>query len=340
MPYSAAEDIHNTINPNDPDHLFEPIVRYIRRDFPRFSETLTVEGALRIIRLKGIGERVIYFYVIDETGKLTGILATRALLTAKPSTRLSELMSTNIISIPDTANVLDACEMFLHHKLLAFPVVDPDGRILGVVDAGLFTEETMNFAERKHVDDVFQLIGFGLQQVKGRSPFTIFRYRFPWLIATMISGTVCALLTGFYEATLAEALVLAFFMTLVLALGESVSIQSMTVALQNLHIGPPAFRTYLEWLRREGTATALLGLACGAAVGIIALLWRGDAAAGLVIGLSILASVFAAGLIGLSIPTLLHAIHEDSKIAAGPVTLAVTDILTIVFYFNIAALIL
>jgi magnesium transporter len=335
-----SDDIHNTINPNDPDHLFEPIVKYIRRDFPRFSETLTVEGALRVIRLKGIGERVIYFYVIDETGRLTGILSTRSLLTAKPSTRLSELMSTNIISIPDTANVLDACEMFLHHKLLAFPVVDAEGRILGVVDAGLFTEETLNFAERKHVDDVFQLIGYGVQQVKGRSPFAVFRYRFPWLIATMISGTVCALLTGFYEATLAEALVLAFFMTLVLALGESVSIQSMTVALQNLHVGTPDLRTYLEWLRREGASTALLGLACGTAVGAIAMLWRGDAAAGLIIGLSILASVFAAGLIGLSIPTLLHAIHEDSKIAAGPVTLAVTDILTIVFYFNIAALIL
>jgi magnesium transporter len=339
--YSEAQDnIHNTINPNHPDHLQEPILQYVRTDFPRLNETLTVEGALRIIRLKGIGERIVYFYVVDEEERLSGILATRALLTAKPTVSLGELMSTRIVSIPHTATVLDACEMFLHHKLLAFPVLDDEGRILGVVDAGLFTEETMNFAERKHVDDVFQLIGFGVQQVKGRSPFAVFRYRFPWLIATMTSGLACALLTGLYEATLTETIVLAFFITLVLALGESVSIQSMTVALQNLHLGRPSLKSYLEWLRREGSATALLGVACGATVGTIALLWRGEPAAALVIGLSVLVSVFAAGLIGMSIPTLLHAIHEDTKIAAGPVTLAVTDVLTIVFYFNIATAIL
>ncbi len=338
-PYTE-DGIHNTINPNHPDHLQDPIMRYVRTDFPRLNETLTVEGALRIIRLKGIGERIIYFYVVDEDEKLTGILATRALLTAMPSVKLRELMSTNIISIPHKATVLDACEMFLHHKLLAFPVLDDEGRISGVVDAGLFTEETMNFAERKHVDDVFQIIGFGISQIKGKSPFGNFRFRFPWLLATMASGTICAMLTGMYETTLAETIVLAFFMTLVLALGESVSIQSMTVTLQNLHFGTPSMKGYIEWLRREGAATLLLGLACGTAVGIIALIWRGVPDAALVIGLSIVASVTAAGIIGMSIPTLLHAIHEDSKIAAGPLTLATTDILTLVFYFNIAAIIL
>lgn len=338
-PY-IEEGIHNTINPNHPDHLQDPIMRYVRKDFPRLNESLTVEGALRVIRLKGIGERIIYFYVVDDDEKLTGILATRALLTAMPSVKLGELMSTNIISIPHTATVLDACEMFLHHKLLAFPVLDDEGRISGVVDAGLFTEETMNFAERKHVDDVFQMIGFGISQIKGKSPFGIFRFRFPWLVATMASGTICAMLTGMYEVTLAETIVLAFFMTLVLALGESVSIQSMTVALQNLHYGTPSIKGYLEWLRREGAATLLLGLACGVSVGLIAWVWRGFPEAAVVIGLSIVASVTAAGIIGMSIPTLLHAIHEDSKIAAGPLTLATTDILTLIFYFNIAAIIL
>ncbi|QYO61989.1 CBS domain-containing protein [Leptolyngbya sp. 7M] len=231
------EDIHGTINPNDADHLQEPVHHYARTDFPGLDESLTVEGALRLIRMKGLGERIVYFYVIDAERHLKGILSTRALLMSKPSVRLSDIMSTNLVSIPASASVLEACEMFLEHKFLAFPVVDDAGRMIGVVDAGLFTKETLNIAERHHVDDVFQMIGFGISQIKGKSPFGIFRYRFPWLIATMASGTICAILTGFYEATLAEAIVLAFFITLVLALGESVSIQSMTVALQNLHFG-------------------------------------------------------------------------------------------------------
>lgn len=335
-----SEDIHGTINPNDAGHLQEPVRRFARTDFPRLDESLTVEGALRLIRLEGLGERIIYFYVVDADNHLRGILPTRKLLTSMPSVRLGDIMSTDIVSVPASASVLEACEMFLEHKFLAFPVVDEDGRMLGVVDAGLFTKETLNIAERHHVDDVFQMIGFGIQQIKGKSAFGIFRYRFPWLIATMASGTICALLTGFYEATLAEAIVLAFFITLVLALGESVSIQSMTVALQNLHFGRPNLKDYFRWLRREASATILLGLACGAAVGSIAWVWRGEPLAALVIGLSVLLSVFAAGIIGMSIPTLLHAIHEDSKIAAGPITLATTDILTLVFYFNIATVLL
>ncbi len=333
-------DIHSTINPNDPDHLHESVLKYARTDFPGLDESLTVEGALRLIRSKGLGERIVYFYVVDPDQRLKGILSTRALLISMPSVRLSEIMSTNIVSIPHNSNLLEACEMFLEHKFLAFPVVDEDGRMLGVVDAGLFTKETLSIAERHHVDDVFQMIGFGISQIKGKSPFGIFRFRFPWLLATMASGTICALLTGFFEATLAEAIVLAFFMTLVLALGESVSIQSMTVALQNLHFGTPSLRDYFRWLRREASATGLLGLACGTAVGTIAFIWRGDGPAAIVIGLSVLLSVFAAGVIGMSIPTLLHAVHEDSKIASGPITLAATDVLTLVFYFSVATLVL
>ncbi|HSI87415.1 MAG TPA: magnesium transporter [Pyrinomonadaceae bacterium] len=338
--YSEGNNIHGTIDPNSLDHFNDPILKYVRTDFPRLNETLTVEGALRVIRYQGLGERIVYFYVLDADDKLIGIVPTRRLLTSMPNVRISSIMVTNIVSIPHTAKVMDVLELFVEHKLLAFPVLDDDGRLAGVIDAGLFTQETLSFAERPHFDDVFQIIGFGISQIKGKSPFGIFQFRVPWLLATMLSGTICAMLTGFYETTLAETLVLAFFMTLVLALGESVSIQSMTVTLQNLHMGTPSFRGFLEWFRREGAATALLGLACGTLVGVIAYGWKGMPLAALVIGLSIAASVFTAGLVGLSIPTLLHAIHEDSKIAAGPITLALTDILTLLFYFNIATIIL
>lgn len=329
-------NIHNTIDPQSLDHLNDPIVKYVSTDFPRINVTLTVEGALRVIRYQGIGERIVYFYVLDHEERLVGIIPTRKLLTSMPSVPIREIMSTDIVSLFYKATVLEACEMFVQHKLLAFPVVDDGGHICGVIDAGLFTQESISFAERQHFDDVFSMIGFGISQIKGKSSFGIFKFRFPWLLATMASGTICAVLTGFYEMTLAQTIVLAFFMTLVLALGESVSIQSMTVALQNLHFGTPSLKGYLENLWKEVSATLLLGLASGAIVGSIAYVWRGEPAAALIIGASIVPSIAAAGVIGMSIPTLLHAVHEDSKIAAGPITLALTDICTLVFYFNIA----
>lgn len=335
-----GDNIHNTIDPNRRDHLADPVILHVRTDFPILNESLTVEGALRIIRIEGVGERIVYFYVVDHDEKLIGIVPTRKLLTSMPNVRLTDIMSTSIISLPSSATVLEACEMFVAHKLLAFPVLDHEGRIAGVIDAGLFTEETLSFAERHHFDDVFSMIGFGIQQIKGKSAFGIFRFRFPWLIATMISGTICAMLTGYFEATLAEMIVLAFFMTLVLALGESVSIQSMTVSLQNLHFGLPSVRDFLGQLRREASATLLLGIACGAVIGGISFAWKGVPAASLIIGTSITLSIIFAGMIGLTTPTVLHAIHEESKIAAGPITLALTDVFTLFLYFNIATAIL
>lgn len=340
MLVNQENNIHSTIDPKRPENLKESVLNYARTDFPRLNDTLTVDNALRIIRNEGIGERIVYFYVLDKNERLIGIVPTRRLLTSMPNVPIANIMIRDFVYIPYNSTVLEACEMFVKHKLLAFPVLDNEGHICGVIDAGLFTEEDLTFAERHHFDDIFQLIGFGLSQIKGKSPFGIFRYRFPWLLATIASGLTCAVLTGMYEATLAQALVLAFFMTLVLALGESVSIQSMTVALQNLHFGTPSLGGYFEWLKREATATFLLGGVCGILVGVTSLVWRGMPLPSLVIGSSIFLSVLMAGIIGMSIPTLLHAIHEESKIAAGPITLALTDIVTILLYFNAAVLIL
>lgn len=332
--------IHTTLSPGDTENLTDPVRRYMRTDFPRLNDTLTVEMALRVIRREGVGERIVYFYVLDREERILGIVPTRRLLTSMPSVQIRDIMIKDIISISIHTTVFEVCELFVKHKLLALPVTDDDDRMVGIIDAGLFTEEEISFAHRHDFDDIFQMIGFGIENVKGKSALGIFRFRFPWLVATMMSGITCALLTGFYEATLAQTLVLAFFITLVLALGESVSIQSMTVALQNLHAGNPSWGEYLGWIRREVSATLLLGLACSVIVASIAFIWRGELIAASIIGVTINLSVLMAGIIGVSVPTLLHAIHEESKIASGPLTLAAADIITIVLYFNVALLLL
>lgn len=334
------ENIHNTLDPRRLDRLTDSIMDHIRTDFPKIHESLTVEQALRLIRGKNIGERVVYFYVVDQDERLAGIVPTRRLLTSMPNVPVRDIMSTDIVSLPNTAKVIDACEMFVRHKLLALPVLHECGYMCGTIDAGMLTEESISFAERHNFDDIFQLIGFGVAELRGKSSIEVFSFRFPWLIATMISGSICAVLTGIYEATIAEALVLAFFMTVVLALGESVSIQSMTVVLQRLHFGLPKPREFVTWIRLEAAATMLLGIVSGLLIGILAYVWKDQAEPAIVIGLSITLAVLSAGLIGVTVPTALHAIHSESKIAAGPITLACADVVTLVLYFNIATYLL
>jgi len=324
------------------------IVEHARKDFPLLDATMSVAEALDRIRREGVGERVIYFFAIDAEERLVGVLPTRRLLTAALETRLEEIMVRRVVAIPASATVLEACEFFVLYKFFAFPVVDSKRRVIGVVDVSLFAEEMLEMGEREderrsvaHVaDDVFEALGFRLAQVRGASPWRVFRYRFPWLLATVGAGTACALLAGAFETTLAGSLVIAFFLTMVLGLNESVSMQSMTLTIQALRANTLTRRWFLHNLRREIVTAVLLGLACGILVGAIVWIWRQDPKGAAVIGGSIAVSLVTACLFGFSVPSLLHWLKLDPKIAAGPVTLAATDFCALAFYFSLAWLVL
>ena len=325
------------------------IVDHARKDFPLLDANMSVAEALDRIRREGVGERVIYFFAIDSEKRLVGVLPTRRLLTAALETRLEEIMVRRVVAIPATATVLEACEFFVLYKFFAFPVVDERRRVVGVVDVSLFAEEMLEAGDREErahpvpafsSDDIFEALGVRLAQLRGASPWRAFRYRFPWLLATVGAGTACALLAGVFEATLAGSLVIAFFLTMVLGLNESVSTQSMTLTIQALRVSPPSRRWFLENLRRESVIALLLGGACGAVVGLIVWLWRHDLSGAAVVGCSIVMSLFTACLFGFSVPSLLHRLKLDPKIAAGPVTLAVTDFVALTFYFSLAWLVL
>jgi magnesium transporter len=189
-------------------------------------------------------------------------------------------------------------------------------------------------------DDFFEALGFHLAQVRGASPWRIFRYRFPWLLVTVAGGTVCAILAGFFEATLARSLIIAFFLIMVLGLNESVSAQSMSVTTQALRSVPVTWHWFKIAFQREIATALLLGLSCGTLVGIIVWIWRADGRSAFVIGGSIALSLVSACVIGLGVPSFLHRLKLDPKIAAGPVTLALADIFALVIYFTTAWVVL
>jgi len=322
------------------------IVEHARKDFPLLNADMTIAEALEEIRREGVGERVIYFFAVDGEKRLVGVLPTRRLLTAAPETLLRDIMVRRVVAIPATATILDACEFFVLYKFFAFPVVDDQRRVVGVVDVSLFAEEILGERDEQSRpsapirDNVFEVLGFHLDQIRGASPWRVFRFRFPWLLATVTSGTICAVLAGAFEATLANSLVIAFFLTMVLGLNESVSAQSMSVTIQMLRSAPVTWSWFRTALRREIVTAALIGLACGIIVAAIVLVWRRDFLGALTIGGSIALSLVTASLFGLGVPSLLHRFNLDPKIAAGPITLALADICALILYFTSAWLVL
>jgi magnesium transporter len=328
------------MNQNAEKHLQESVLTVAGRDFNVLRKEWTVEQALQAIRNQVVGEKIIYFYVTDNDSRLLGVVPTRRLLTASLEQSVAEIMITRIITIPETATVFEACEFFVLYRFLALPVVNPEQHIVGVVDVGVFAQELFDIAEREQTDEIFESLGFRVSQVREASPLKAFRFRFPWLLTSIVSGVMCAVLVGAFEMTLSKSIVLAFFLALVLGLGESVSIQSMTLTIQALRFTKPEMRWYVAAFLREGKTALLLGAASGLLVGIIVWLWHGSGIAAMAIGGSILLSLCSASLLGLTVPSLLHALKLDPKIAAGPVTLALADLCTIVVYFTLATVLL
>ncbi len=253
-------------------------------------------------------------------------------------------MVPRVVAVPATATVLDACEFFVLYKFLAFPVVDEQRRVIGIIDANLFAEEILEAGETEDryrpaapvSPEFFEALGFRIEQIRGASPWRIFRFRFPWLLITVMGGTLSAILARFFEVTLTRSLVLAFFLTMVLGLNESVSTQSMSVTIHALRSVPVTWRWLATAFRREVATAVLLGIACGSIVSVIAWLWRNDIRAAFVIGGSIALSLVTACALGLGVPSLLHRLKLDPKIAAGPVTLALADFIALVIYFTTA----
>jgi magnesium transporter len=318
------------------EQLADPITKHMRSDLTRLSSGQTVGEALARIRAQPQSGRIIYFYVVDEAERLVGVLPTRRLLQSPLGQPITEIMVRQVVTIPSTATVLDACEFFTMHRFLAFPVVDEERRLLGVVDVELYTDELGELSEGSKTDDLFQLIGVHITQAEQTAPLVSFRNRFPWLLCNIAGGILAALLAGLYEEELERTVALSLFIPVVLTLAEAVGIQSLSLTLQVLHGGRPSWRTLFKRVRAELMTGVLLGGASALVVAAIALLWIGQGRLALCLLGGITGGVAGAAVLGFSVPALLRLVRLDPRVAAGPIALAASDMLTLLAYFNLA----
>jgi magnesium transporter len=317
--------------------LNSSVTEHLQRDFCRVRDGQTIGQAVVALRQQPPSGQFYYIYVLDDDGRLVGVLPTRVLIFSAPETPVADLMIRGAVTIPSRATVLEACEFFIQHRYLAMPVIDPDGRLLGIVDVGLFADEVFDLAEQRAHDDVFQLIGIHVINNQQIDPVQGFRDRFPWLIANMVGGTICALLAQRFEGLLSVVIAVAMFVPVVLTLSESVSIQSMSILLQGLHGSGGVNRKFLvRAIAREMAVALLLGAASGAVVGTIGGVWQQSGKLGLALGISLTLTVVCAGLLGVIMPIAIRILRADPRIAAGPITLAITDIATLLVYFAVA----
>ena len=325
---------------NSQVRLNDPVAWHMHQGYTRLLLNQTAGDALDWLRRHPPPERIVYFYVVDEDGALQGVVPTRRLMLSPPGKPLADIMVRKTVALPAEATVLEACEVFIQHRFLAIPVIDARCRVLGVVDVELYTAEVGHLGDAASRDDLFQSIGVRVAATRNGSSLTAFRRRFPWLGCNIAAGMLAAFLAGLFADELRRAVALAFFIPVVLNLAESVSSQSVSLALHALHGRPPTWRKVLHDLRRELATGLFLGLAAGAVIALAALVWLGQARVALCLVGGVAGGVAGAAVLGAVLPVLLRLLRLDPKIAAGPVALAGADVLTILLYFSLARLLL
>ncbi len=327
--------------PLTPDDLHQPVTKFMRPVEVIVGTSQTVAQAIDAIRAAQPQARILYVYAVDEDQRLVGVVSTRALLTSPANRRIGDAMDHGVVTIPHTATLDLALDLFALHRLLALPVVDDDtGQTQGVLDVQVYAEEMLDLAETRRSAEVFQLIGVTASTLREHNPVKLAKARLPWLSVNLLAGLACAGIAALFNATLSEAIILAMFIPLVLTLSESTAMQTVTLGLPQLEAAGVNWKRWWQQQRREWLVALLMGVTLALAVGLIALLWRSGVGAPVVIALATVAAVLTAATLGTIVPLCLHALKLDPKLAAGPVALSLTDVATITVYLSLGALLL
>ncbi len=304
--------------------LASPLAAYMVPVATAFHEELSIEEVLTILRRRSIEHLIRYFYAVDDAYRITGIVSTRDLLLSDPATKLADIVDETIYTAHETDTLEHGLKILEQHGIQALPIVDDAKHLKGIFE--LIPEQ--EFTSK----DVFQLIGLTLHLGKLDTTSQEYRYRMPWLLCNIIAGLLCAIIGAYYSPILSKYVVLATFIPLVLSLGESVAMQSMTISMHYLHFGKFQLGRLIKRIVLEWKTTILLGITSAFIVGSLFWLWTDVFHTMLAVSISIFFAMVFSSTVGSLFPVLLHTLSLDPKVASGPVVLMLTDILTTATY--------
>lgn len=317
--------------------LKKPVSTYMEKVDTAFSTNATVEEVLTYLRSHKLETKTSYFYVVDENYKLSGYFSARDLIFSQPSHTIGTIAVHDVLKVCETALMDEALMLIVENQLMAVPVVNEEGHLKGlleVIPPQLNQPEEHKVIRSSSTRDFFQLVGISV--VLGRSAASAdeFRSRMPWLLCNVFSGLICAAIAKVYELTLANVVILAMFIPLVLTLSESIAMQSMALSLQFLHQKNVPWKLVFKRLLIELRASFLLGVTSALTVGAAYLIFSQDIQPMIAITVSIVLSMLFASAFGVIMPVALHAVALDPKVAAGPIVLMITDMVATAIYLG------
>jgi magnesium transporter len=316
--------------------------------YTRVRPDISVDEAISYVRKQahqssGTGH---YVYVTDESQRLLGVLSFRELFAASPGATVRDVMLTDVVTATEQEDQEELSRRFTDYNLMAIPVVDTEGRMKGIVTF----DDIMDVVEEEATEDI-QKFG-GVQALE--EPYLdvgflgMMRKRAPWLGVLFVGEMLTATAMAYFEQEIAQAVVLALFIPLIISSGGNSGSQASTLVIRAMALGEVALRDFWRVTKREFAT----GLALGSILGLIGLLrvviWGSlfDSygphflLVGLTVAASLVGVVLFGTLAGSLLPFILRRLRLDPASASAPFVATLVDVAGVVLYFTFAALLL
>jgi magnesium transporter len=309
------------------------------RNFVTVPETFTAGETIKAIQGAVDSHTVDFIYVVDEDGRLHGVISLPKLMIHSPETPVSAFMRREVSFVGPTVDQEEVAKLAQKYRLRAVPVVDVDMKVLGVVTL----QDIIDVIKSEASEDIMKLAGADHVDPLRASFATRLRARVPWLAAAMVLELGLAWIMWAYGGTL-DARALAYFIPIIMAMGGNVGLQSSTTVVRGLATGDIAAGKMIRVIASESRVGVALGLLAGLITGAMAWVMNfGDVQALLMAGIiaaSMALSMSVAATMGAITPLLIHRLKYDPAVASGPFITAINDVVNVTLYLSVAALLL
>lgn len=299
---------------------------------------LTVGQALAHIKKTGIHKETIYTCYVIQQRKLLGIVSAKDLMTTDDNVLIEDIMETEIISVSTLTDKEDVAHQLRKYDLLALPVLDTDGLLVGIVTF----DDAMDVMVEEATEDITKMAAVSPSE---KTYFEVSAWehakrRIPWLLVLMFSSIITGTIITRYEDAFAAIPLLVSFIPMLMDTGGNCGSQSATLVIRGLALEEIRPRDALRVIRKELAVAAIVSAVLAAANGLRIYLQYHDSAIALVISLSLAATVVLAKLVGCMLPIAAKQLHMDPAIMASPLITTIVDAGAVLIYFQAAAALL
>ena len=292
---------------------------------------------LQANRTEYLHYNVQYFYVVDQQDMLAGVLRMHDLLFPPRETKLTEVMFSSPLSVPDKASLRELQDFFEEHHLFGVPVVDDAQRLVGVVLPNA-VEEAVNKRKTKTFLQVSGIIGgeeFRTMPLYSRSG-----RRLSWLTMNIVLNIIAASIIALYQDTLAAVITLAVFLPMVSDMSGCSGNQAVAVSMRELSLGLVKPGELFWVLMMEAKVGVINGVVLGLLLGAVAFIWKGNLWLGMVVGGALAANTLVSVTLGGMLPLILKRFKLDPALVSSPLLTTVTDMCGFFFVLSFATAVL